>query len=73
MLTVEALNRGDTQVVTPIDFFHLIWATLPGSLFSGESIDNLVWIFGAVAISSVSYIVWCERQIVISETSIPEA
>jgi drug/metabolite transporter (DMT)-like permease len=54
VLTAEALSRCNTYVVTPIDFFHLIWATLPGSLFFGESIDNLVWIFSAVVISSVS-------------------
>jgi drug/metabolite transporter (DMT)-like permease len=68
VLTAEALSRGDTHVVTPFDFFRLIWATLIGILLFGESVDNLVWIGGAVVIASVSYIAWRERQIAISQT-----
>ena len=69
VLTAEALKRGDTHVITPFDFFRLIWATLIGILLFGESVDNLVWIGGTIVIASVSYIEWRERQIAISQSS----
>ena len=72
VLTAEALKRGDTHVVTPFDFFRLIWATLIGILLFGEAVDNLVWIGGTIVIASVSYIAWRERQIAISQSSTSE-
>ena len=72
VLTAEALKRGDTHVITPFDFFRLIWATLIGILLFGESVDNLVWIGGTIVIASVSYIAWRERQIAISQSSTSE-
>ena len=54
VLTAEALSCGDTHVITLFDFFHLIWPTLIGILLFGESVNNLVWIGGAVVITSVS-------------------
>jgi len=69
VLTAEALSRGDTHVVTPFDFFRLIWATLIGILLFGESVDSLVWVGGAVVIASVSYIAWRERQIANSQAT----
>ena len=54
VLMAEALKRGDTHVVTPFDFFRLIWATLIGILLFGESVDNLVWVGGTIVIASVS-------------------
>lgn len=72
VLTAEALKRGDTHVVTPFDFFRLIWATLIGILLFGESVDNLVWIGGTIVIASVSYIAWREREIAISQSSTSE-
>ena len=72
VLTAEALSRGDTHVVTPFDFFRLIWATLIGILLFGESIDSLVWVGSAIVIASVSYIAWRERQIANSQTSTSE-
>lgn len=72
VLMAEALKRGDTHVVTPFDFFRLIWATLIGILLFGESVDNLVWIGGTIVIASVSYIAWRERQIAISQSPTSE-
>lgn len=72
VLTAEALKRGDTHVITPFDFFRLIWATLIGILLFGESVDNLVWVGGTIVIASVSYIAWRERQIAISQSSTSE-
>ena len=72
VLMAEALKRGDTHVITPFDFFRLIWATLIGILLFGESVDNLVWIGGTIVIASVSYIAWRERQIAISQSPTSE-
>lgn len=33
VLMAEGLSRGDTHVVTPFDFFRLMWAILIGILF----------------------------------------
>lgn len=69
VLMAEALKRGDTHVVTPFDFFRLIWATLAGILLFGEAVDSLVWLGGAIVIASVSYIAWRERLRAISKGS----
>lgn len=67
VLMAEALKRAATHVVTPFDFFRLIWATLVGILLFDESADVSVWVGGALVIASVSYIVWREHQIAVKE------
>ena len=63
VFTAEALKRAPTHVVTPFDFFRLVWATVIGMLLFGEDADMFVWGGGAIVIASVSYIVWREHQI----------
>ena len=63
VFTAEALKRAPTHVVTPFDFFRLVWATLIGMLLFSEDADMFVWGGGAIVIASVSYIVWREHQI----------
>jgi len=63
VFTAEALKRAPTHVVTPFDFFRLVWATVIGMLLFGEDADIFVWGGGAIVIASVSYIVWREHQI----------
>jgi len=63
VLMAEALKRAATHVVTPFDFFRLIWATLVGILLFDETAEASVWLGGALVIASVSYIVWREHQI----------
>ena len=63
VFTAEALKRAPTHVVTPLDFFRLVWATLIGILLFDEVTDIYVWGGGAIVIASVSYIVWREHQI----------
>ena len=62
VLMAEALRRAATHVVTPFDFFRLVWAALAGMVLFGETPDAFVWIGGAIVIASVSYIVWREHR-----------
>jgi drug/metabolite transporter (DMT)-like permease len=62
VLMAEALRRAATHVVTPFDFFRLVWATLAGMVLFGETPDVYVWAGGAIVIASVSYIVWREHR-----------
>jgi drug/metabolite transporter (DMT)-like permease len=62
LLMAEALKRGETQVVTPLDFFRLIWASLIGYFLFGESPDLYVWLGGAMIFASASYIAWREHR-----------
>ena len=62
VFTAEALKRAPTHVVTPLDFFRLVWATLIGLLLFDEAADFYVWGGGAIVIASVSYIVLREHQ-----------
>ena len=63
VFTAEALKRAPTHVVTPLDFFRLVWATLIGLLLFDEAADFYVWGGGAIVIASVSYIVLREHQV----------
>jgi drug/metabolite transporter (DMT)-like permease len=63
LLMAESLKQGDTHVVTPIDFFRLIWAALIGYFLFGEIPDAFTWIGGSMIIVSVSYIVWREHRV----------
>jgi drug/metabolite transporter (DMT)-like permease len=61
LLMAESLKRGDTHVVTPLDFFRLIWATLAGYFLFSEFPDVFVWIGGTMIFGGVSYIAWREH------------
>ncbi|MDH3703120.1 MAG: DMT family transporter [Alphaproteobacteria bacterium] len=61
LLMAESLKRGDTHVVTPLDFFRLIWATLAGYFLFAEFPDLFVWIGGTMIFGGVSYIAWREH------------
>ena len=63
LLMAESLKRGDTHVVTPLDFFRLIWATLAGYFLFSEFPDVFVWIGGTMIFSGVSYIAWREHTL----------
>jgi len=65
VLMAEALKRAATHVVTPFDFFRLVWAAIVGILLFGEVPNIYVWIGSAIVIASVSYIVWREHKILI--------
>jgi drug/metabolite transporter (DMT)-like permease len=59
----EALKRAPTHVVTPCEFFRLIWATLIGIFFFGDHPDVYVYGGGMIVLASVSYIAWREHKV----------
>ena len=61
LLMAEALRRAPTHVVSPFEFFRLIWATLIGIFIFGDPPDVYVWAGGLVVMASVSYIAWREH------------
>ena len=61
ILMAEALRRAPTHVVSPFEFFRLIWATLIGIFIFGDPPDLYVWAGGLVVMGSVSYIAWREH------------
>lgn len=63
VLTAEALKRAATHVVTPFDFFRLVWATLVGAWLFNELVDAYVWVGGTMVIASISYIAWREHRL----------
>jgi len=63
LLLAESLKQGDTHVVTPIDFFRLIWAALIGYFLFDELPDKFTWIGGAMIVASVGHIAWRENRV----------
>ncbi|MDA0661775.1 MAG: DMT family transporter [Proteobacteria bacterium] len=61
ILMAEALRRAPTHVVSPFEFFRLIWATLIGIFIFGDPPDMFVWTGGLIVMGSVSYIAWREH------------
>lgn len=63
VLMAESLRYGETHVVTPIDFFRLLWAALVGYLLFGEVPDLFVWIGGTMIFAGTCYIALREHQL----------
>ncbi|MEX2617437.1 MAG: DMT family transporter [Alphaproteobacteria bacterium] len=63
LLMAEALRRAPTHVVSPFEFFRLIWATLIGIFIFGDPPDVYVWAGGLIVMASVSYIAWREHTL----------
>ncbi len=63
LLMAEAFRRAPTHVVSPFEFFRLIWATLIGIFIFGDPPDVYVWIGGLIVMASVSYIAWREHRL----------
>jgi len=59
----QALKEGDANVVTPVEFFKLIWATLFGYLLFGELPGISVYIGGAMVFLSAVYIAYRESKL----------
>ncbi len=62
-LVTEALRRGDTTVIMPLDFFKLVWAGVLGVVLFGELPDAFTWAGGAVIFLSATYIALRERRL----------
>lgn len=62
-LVAEALRRGDTGVIMPLDFFKLVWAAVLGVVLFNELPDAFTWAGGAVIFLSATYIALRERKL----------
>jgi drug/metabolite transporter (DMT)-like permease len=60
LLSTNALKLADTNVITPMEFFRLIWAAVLGFLAFGEIPTLYTWIGGVMIFSSMSYIAYRE-------------
>jgi len=60
---VRALALADTAAVMTIDFFRLIWGTLIGFYFFGDTLHASTWIGGIVIFSSGLYIIFRESRV----------
>jgi drug/metabolite transporter (DMT)-like permease len=63
MLFTEAFRHGDTTALMPIDFTKLIWASMIGFLFFGQTPDMWTWIGGTVIFASATYLSYREHRI----------
>lgn len=63
LMVTQALKEGDTNVVMPIDFLKLIWASALGFLWFGEIPGLSTWAGGAMIFASTTYIAWREHQL----------
>ena len=63
VLMAQALKEGDTNVVTPVEFVKLVWATLFGYLLFGELADLYVYVGAAMIFASGTYIAYRENQL----------
>jgi drug/metabolite transporter (DMT)-like permease len=60
LLSTNALKLADTNVITPMEFFRLIWAAVLGFLAFGEIPTLYTWIGGVMIFGSMSYIAYRE-------------
>lgn len=59
-LIVMAYSKGEAAIVAPMQYSQIIWATLYGLVFFGETIDRPTALGAAVVIASGVYIVMRE-------------
>jgi len=63
VLMAQALKEGETNVVTPVEFAKLLWATLFGYLLFSELPDLYVFAGAGMIILSACYIAYRENQL----------
>ncbi len=63
LLMTQALREGETNVVVPLDFFKMIWASILGYLILAEVPDLFTWIGGAMIFISATYIAYRESKL----------
>jgi drug/metabolite transporter (DMT)-like permease len=56
LLLSNALRLAATNVVMPLDYMRLLWASLLGFLFFSEIPDLFTWVGAAVILASATYI-----------------
>jgi len=59
----QSLKEAETGAIMPFDFFKLIWVTIMGYLFFGETPGIYVWLGGAIVFASATYIAIRESRL----------
>ena len=62
MAFVQAIKIGETNVVMPLDFSKLVWASLIGFVIFAEVPTIYTWIGGAMIFAAALYIAYRESQ-----------
>jgi drug/metabolite transporter (DMT)-like permease len=71
LLFNQGLKEADVNVLMPLDFFKLIWASLIGYAFFSEIPSLWTWFGGIMIFASATYVAWRESKAVapLSEAS----
>ena len=59
---LQAIKIGETNVVMPLDFSKLVWASLIGFVIFAEVPTIYTWIGGAMIFAAALYIAYRESQ-----------
>lgn len=59
----EALRRGETAVIMPVDFFKLIWAAVLGFIFFQQQPGLFTFVGGAIIFGAAFYIALREARL----------
>jgi drug/metabolite transporter (DMT)-like permease len=60
-LLTKAYHYAPPQMISPFNYTSIVWGTLFGFLFWGETPDSIVWIGAAIVIASGIYIAQREK------------
>ena len=63
LIGTQALKEGDMNVLLPLDFFKLIWASIIGYVFFSEVPSIYTWIGGSMIFASATYIAYRESKV----------
>lgn len=63
LIGTQALKEGDMNVLLPLDFFKLIWASIIGYVFFSEIPSIFTWIGGFMIFASATYIAYRESKV----------
>ena len=63
LVFTQGIKEAEINVVTPLDFFRLIWIAAIGFVFYGEVPTIFTWIGGAMIFASATYIAYRESKL----------
>ena len=71
LLFNQGLKEAEVNVLMPLDFFKLIWASVIGYAFFSEIPSIWTWVGGIMICASATYVAWRESTSVASVTQQP--
>jgi len=71
LLIIGAYRQAHVSVVAPFEYTYLVWATLMGFLFFGDTPSTLTWAAGAVVAASGAYIAFREHRLSALNSELP--